>query len=133
MLSGKKLIVSILFLISSLPGFTQSGQAKSLYAITNFEDSTISAYKISGDQIQKQISANFPSSGCGPVGLALDPDSATLFVSYDCSSDLELINARTMTEIKKITAPAELAGLVFDQSKQKLYAVGMGNNKLFVY
>ncbi len=55
MLSGKKLIVSILFLISSLPGFTQTGQAKSLYAITNFEDSTISAYRISVDQIQKQI------------------------------------------------------------------------------
>ncbi|MCX5636064.1 MAG: hypothetical protein NTX52_00015 [Planctomycetota bacterium] len=80
---GKKLIVGILFLISFLPGFNETGQAKSLYAITNFSYNTISAYRISGDQIQKQISANFPSSRCGPVGLALDHDSATLFVSYD--------------------------------------------------
>jgi conjugal transfer/entry exclusion protein len=39
----------------SVIGFTQTGQAKSLYAITNFECSTISAYRISGNQIQKQI------------------------------------------------------------------------------
>lgn len=134
MLSGKKLIIGILLLILSLPGFTQTGQAKSLYAITYHWYSTISAYRISGNQIQKQIEKNFPSgTGAMAIGLALDPDSATLFVSYDLSDELELINAKTMTEIKNITAPAYLAGLAFDQTKQKLYAVGMGTNQLFVY
>jgi len=129
---SKQTIAILLVAFLIIIGPAQNVQAKSLYAITNHSNSTISSYKISGDEIQKQTETNV-DWGEGAVGLALDPDSATLFVSYDDSQKLELINAKTMTEIKNITALYELAGLVFDQSKQKLYAVGRQTDKLFVY
>ncbi len=130
--STSTLTARILFLIACFLCLFQNVQAKSVYSITNHLDSTISAYKVLDDEIQKQLETNV-DWGEGAVGLALDPDSETLFVSYDDSYKLEMINAKTMTEIKYITAPAELAGLVFDQSNQKLYAVGRETKKLFVY
>jgi len=129
--STSTLTVTILFLIACFFCLFQNVQARSVYSITNHLDSTISAYKILDDEIQKQLETNV-DWGEGAVGLALDPDSETLFVSYDGSTKLEIINAKTMTEIRSITAPAELAGLVFDQSKQKLYAIGRETKKLFV-
>jgi len=123
MFPGKKLIVWTLFIITSLLFCTQNVVAKSLYAITNHSNSTISSYKISGDEIQKQDDINVHWTN-GAVGLALDTATQTLFVSYDGSQKLELINAKTMTEIKNITAPYELAGLAFDQDKHKVYKTG---------
>lgn len=113
----------ILFIFSlNVISFAQAVQSRSLYAITNHGDSTISAYKILGDEIQKQLETNI-DWGKGVVGLALDPDSAMLFFSYDNSQKLELINAKTMTEIKNIRPPFELAGIAFDKSKQKFYDI----------
>jgi len=128
----KKLFVATLLLVIPVFCFPQSAWAKSLYAISNHSSSAITAYSIQGGEIQRQIETNvhWPN---GAVGLALDPDSEVLFVSYDGTSKLELINARTMREISNIAAPLELAGIAFDRSKQKLYAIGRETNRLYVY
>lgn len=130
-----------LFLLAIL-AFARPVGAKSVYVITD-RDSTVNAYRIAGDQIQYQATAeDLPDNGLGAVGLALDPDSETLFVTYEQTDSqhpfnkIELINAKTMlVEQEPATAPgaSNLAGIVFDQAKQKLYAVDRGTNKLFVY
>ena len=128
----RKLFVATLLLVIPVFCFPQSVCAKSLYAISNHSLSAITAYSIQGDEIQRQIETNVHWSN-GAVGLALDPDSEVLFVSYDGTNKLEMINARTMREISNIAAPLELAGIAFDRSKQKLYAICRETNKLCVY
>jgi len=88
-----------LFLLAIL-AFARPVGAKSVYVITD-RDSTVTAYRIAGDQIQYQATAeDLPDNGLGAVGLALDPDSGTLFVTYEKDDEpldkIELINARTM-------------------------------------
>ncbi len=123
---AKKFIMALLCLLIFV-GFIGTAQAnKSVFIISKHlyepnDPSKAEAFSIDGDEIQKQTEMN-ASITCA-VGLALDPDSATLFVDFDGSSKLDLINAKTMTGIDTITAPHELAGLVFDQSKQKLYKI----------
>ena len=118
--------------------FVGAVQAKSVYVITD-RASTVKAYRIQDDQIQEQATAqDLPNNGNGAVGLALDPDSATLFVTYEGSNIIEMVNANTMVyEGNPVQAPGApsggLAGIVFDETKQKLYVVGRQSNKLYVY
>ena len=95
MLFGKKLICILsVFIILTL--FTGTTTAKSVYAIID-RSSTMRAYKIIGEQIEKQIDVkNLDNHGDGAVGLALDPDSATIFVTYEGSNIIEMVNAKTM-------------------------------------
>ncbi|MHC4633445.1 MAG: hypothetical protein ACYS9C_19540 [Planctomycetota bacterium] len=58
-----------------------------------------------GDQIEEQATAeNLQSHGDGAVGLALDPDSEMLFVTYEGSNIIEIMNAKTMEYVDTITA-----------------------------
>ena len=119
---GKKIILHIfssfiLFTIISAPA-----QAKSVYAIID-RSSTIRAYKISGEKIEEQIDVKNLDDHGGAVGLALDPDSATMFVTYEGSNIIEMVNAKTMvSEENPVTEPnaTSLAGIAFDQGKKYL-------------
>ena len=104
---GKKLISTALSIIIFLTAFTQIIQAKSVYVITDHGGSTITAYDINGDAIKEQMEINV-GWGNGAVGLALDPDSATLFISYDNSNKIELINARTMISEENLCIEPEI-------------------------
>jgi hypothetical protein len=116
--------LSVIFL--AFTASAQTSQAKSLYTIID-RYSTIRAYKISGEQIEEQIDVkNLDDHDGGAVGLALDPDSATMFVTYEGPNIIEMFNAKTMvSEENPIMVPgaSNLAGIAFDQSKQKLYAI----------
>lgn len=96
MLFGKKLSLSILFLIVFALTISGITQAKSVYVITD-RSSTVKAYRIADDQIEEQTTAeDLPHNGDGAVALALDPDSETLFVTYESSEIIEMLNAKTM-------------------------------------
>jgi len=113
-------------------------QAKSVYVITD-RDSTVRAYDIQDDQIEHQTNAkNLADNGTGAVGLALNPDSETLFVTYEGSNIIEMVNAKTMiSEQNPVTVPGTIAnglsGIAFDQTNQKLYVMKRQDNKLYVY
>jgi hypothetical protein len=87
--------------------------------------------------LQYQTDAkNLEDREFGAVGLALDPDSGIMFVTYESSNIIEMVNARTMISEENpvtVTDATTLAGITFDQSKQKLYTVDRETNKLFVY
>jgi len=135
MLCGKKLIIHI---FSSLILFTTISapvQAKSVYVIID-RFSTIRAYNISSEEIEKQTDVKNLDDHGGAVGLVLDPDSATMFVTYEGSDIIEMVNAKAMVSLQKptkVTEATNLAGIAFDQAKQKLYVVDRQTNKLFVY
>jgi len=134
MMSRKRFLLGLLCL-SIFFGSASTSQAKSVYAIIKHSDSTIAAYDIQGDQIEYQTDTQL-DFGSGAVSLALDPNSATLFTTYDGANYIGLINAKTMiAEDDTVSAPSELAGMAFGEvdSNQRLLAVGRETTKLFVY
>lgn len=112
--------------------------AKSLYVITNINASPtpIAAYNINTDgTLTYQATYSVPSYAGGAVGLAIDTDSQFLFVTYEGSNVIQLVDATTMTGAGSTTALGayNLAGIVVDQHKQKVYTVDRETNKLYVY
>ena len=106
----------VLFLIVAGPAGTI--QARSVYVITD-RSSTVAAYDIQGDQIvgPNATAQNLPDHG-GAVGLALDPDSETLFVTYEGSNIIEMVNAKTMiSEENPVTVPGVGASGLTNPSK----------------
>ena len=96
MLIGKKLTGSVLYLIIFGIVMFSIAHARSVYVITD-SASTVRVYDIQGDQIVEQATAeNLQRHGNGAVGLALDPDSEIMFVTYESSNIIEMVNAKTM-------------------------------------
>jgi len=126
------ILVKLVIFFSLITGLSRPLYAKSVYAITNHRSSILTAYHINGTKIDYQTNIQV-DWGEGAVGLALDPYSGTLFVTYDDGDKIELIDARAIEEIKYILTTDELAGIVFHQSQQKLYAAAREGYELYVY
>jgi parallel beta-helix repeat protein len=104
--------------------------ARSLYVITKYGNCQLSAYRIQDSEIDHQTDTLINP---GAIGLALDPDSGTLFVTYDGSDVILLVNARTMERITYIPKSDELCGIAYDRNRQKVYATSREDKKLYVY
>ena len=93
---SKKLFLiqlSVIFVVST--AFTETTQAKSVYGVINNNSSKIAVYDIQGDQIEYQTQESF-SDVDELIGLAIDPDSETLFATLHNTNEILLINAKTM-------------------------------------
>jgi len=117
---------------------TETATAKSLYIIAdiNADPTPIRAYSIGADgTLTFQAEYSVPNYGFGAIGIAIDTDSRSLFVTYENSNVIQLINATTMTDIGTTTAPhaIDLAGIVYDHDKGLLYSVGRDTRRLYVY
>ncbi len=132
----RKYLASLLLLLLLVFGAGEAS-AKSMYVISsiNSNPTPIQAYDIQGNNIVYQATYSVPRYGGGAVGLAIDTDSKFLFVTYEVSNVISLIDATTMTSQGTTTAPgaSNLAGIVVDQDKQKVYTVDRSTNKLYVY
>jgi uncharacterized repeat protein (TIGR01451 family) len=111
---------------------------KSLYVIAsiNQNPSPVQAYDVqAGGTLVYQATYGIPYYAGGAVGLTIDSTSSTLFVTYEGSNTIQLINAVTMTGLGTTTAPgaSNLAGIVVDEGKSKVYAVDRGTDNLYVY
>jgi len=78
----RRICIQIMISCLLVGGSSQTAYGRSVYAITNHESSTITAYDIDGTTLECQTDIAVPR-GTGAVGLALDPESDTLFVTYD--------------------------------------------------
>ena len=114
--------------------------AKSLYVIADIHGgwlgTPINAYNIGADgklTFQKQY--NVPMYGSGAVGLALDSKSKYLFITNEDFGGIVVLDPTTMADPQAVTAPAatNLAGIVYDQSKDLLYCVDRSTPTLYVY
>ena len=113
--------------------------AKSLYVIAsiNSNPTPVRSYDIqtAPTYLVFQTTNNIPTYAGGAVGLAIDTDSKFLFATYEGSNVIQLVDAVTMTGAGSTTAPgaSNLAGIVVDQGKKKVYTVDRDTNHLYVY
>jgi len=130
---------ALVSLIALLTVFSSGANAKSVYAIIDHGyrpvipvPAKIAAYEIDGDQITLQEiftpDPNFYQTGAshGPIDLAVDSNSAHLFVTYEGDNfgvvGVEVVNAKSMQYVDIVTATgaSNLAGIVVDQGKKIL-------------
>jgi len=128
-------IVTAVMVLLALTGLSL---AKSLYVIAdiNSNPTPIRAYNINPDgTLTFQAEYGVPGLGGGAVGLAVDTASDTLFVTYEISNTINLVDAKTMTGIGSTTAPGayDLAGIVVDEAKNLIYTVDRYSSNLYVY
>lgn len=119
-ISVQSIVLFILIACSS-----ETAHARSVYVITD-RDSTVKAYDIQGDQIVEQATAENLVDLGGAVGLALDPDSEIIFVTYEDSEMIEMLNAKTMTSEEKpvkLARSAHLYGLFANQDNKDFSGV----------
>lgn len=139
MIAGKRtaliLIAACAFFAVVLGG---PAEAKSLYVITdiNANPTPIASYAIMPDgSLVYQTSTTIPAYGLGAVDITIDTDSAILFVTYESSDLIQLIDATTMQDEGTATAPGatNLGGIVVDHENQLVYTMDRYTNHLYVY
>jgi len=121
---------------------TKTAMAKSLYVIADIKgsstDSTqpVQAYDIGIDgtlifQAQHDIRRNM----LGAVGMAIDSDYGYVFITYEASGEIQLIEATKMSDAGKVVAPdaTDLAGIVYDHKKSLVYCCDRSRDSLYVY
>jgi len=137
--SGKFRNTFIVFTVSLLTLFSTTISAKSMYVIANINASPtpIQTYdlQLSPNYMVFQATASVPSLAGGAVGLGLDETNAKLFITYEASNTIQLVDAKNFTVLSQTTAPgaSNLAGITVDQGKSRVYAVDRNTSKLYVY
>ena len=115
-----------------------TADAKSLYVLTDIErvPQPLQAYDIGPDGGSTfQTEHYIPRIELGSVGLAADSDNGYLFVTYEESSEIFIVDATTMTDVGSVLTEdaINLAGIVYDHSKGLLYCVDRGQSWLYVF
>ncbi|MDH4240780.1 MAG: hypothetical protein OEW48_14570, partial [Phycisphaerae bacterium] len=133
---SKKHILTILSLII-LAASASVTEAKSVYVINDTDASEMRAYKVEDSNLVYQIDYHFVSEAWGPVGLTIDESDygQFLFATFESGNEIELINAKTMQYVDTVETPQanNLAGIVVDKGKSKVYAVKRYTNHLYIY
>lgn len=131
-------LVALLLVLAG--AWTNVAQGRSLYliaSITNWGNPLpIVAYNIAPDgSLTFQRQQTIPFRDGGAVGIAIDWKSEFLFITYEFSGDLQVLDARTMADVGRVSASGaeDLAGITFDESRELLYCVDRGTDKLYTY
>jgi uncharacterized repeat protein (TIGR01451 family) len=131
------LVLAALAVLVGTPG---RSEAKSLYVITAITSADrptpIHAYNIAWDgTLTFQAEYGIHNYGNGVVGIAIDSYSEQLFITFEESNTVLLLNAATMSNVDTVTAPdaKDLAGIVYDHGKELLYTVDRGTQNLYSY
>ena len=137
MLSSKNYFTTLMIVILVV-GIFRTTMADSVYVINDTDTEQIQAYEIDGYDLIYQKSYNCREKEViGAVGLAIDnsPDGQYLFVTFESGSNIELVNAKTMEYVDTVVAPQgnNLAGVVLDQERSKLYVMKRATNYLYSY
>jgi len=117
--------VKFIFLFILIACSAPSARAKSVYAIIDHPYDIIGAYKIDANQIEYQAEIQAPQHDIRAIDLAIDSGSSCIFITYEGSNIIEIMNAKTLEHEGSVTATgaSNLAGIVFDEAAQKLYVV----------
>jgi len=118
-----------------LAALCPSARAKSLYVIKDLDaGSPIQAYAIQPAPQYLGLQAQSAPTGYSGVGLAIDDASATLIVTLEYSGTIVLVDARTLAILGAIAIPGatNLAGIVVDPTRRRVYAAERFTNTLYV-
>ena len=127
-----------LALTLSMAVITQTAGAKSLYVLTDIDSNPqpLQAYDIGPDgKLTFQAEHRVPRIELGGVGLAADSDNGYLFITYEESPEIFIVDAATMTDVGSILTEGaiNLTGIVYDHARQLLYCVDRGESWLHVF
>jgi len=132
------LMVALLLVLGG--AWANVAQGRSVYVIgeitNSFNPLPILAYDIGLDgTLTFQTRQTVPFRDGGAVGIAIDWQSEYLFITYEFSGFLQVLDARTMAEVGKVSASEaeNMAGIAYDESKGLLYCVDRGTDKLYSY
>jgi len=133
-MSGKKLITVAVFLITVV--INPAYAAKSVFIISSHGSNTAQAYAINGDQVtlQADVDISTYNPGAGAVGIAVWPDRELMFVTYEDSPMIVWASTKTLQKVGEFnTGVSNLAGIVVDEEKEKIYIVRRYSTELYVY
>ena len=135
-------LTALLVMTMSMAAVTNTARGKSLYVIADIWDRNpdrtmpVQAYDIGVDgTLTFQAQHDVPNRMLGGVGMAIDADSRYVFMTYEGSDVIQLLDPVTMTDAGTTIAPdaLDLAGIVYDHKKRLLYTVDRGQDGLYVY
>jgi hypothetical protein len=112
--------------------------SQTLYVIADINASgniPLQAYDIDGTGLVFQAEYPIPDHEDGPVGIAVDPVNKFLFITYEESYVIYLVDAQTMLGAGTVSAGSadDLAGIVYNNENMQLYAVDRNTPTLFSY
>ena len=139
-MNSKRYIAIFVSLIVFLFINTSITFARSVYVISDTEDSKMQAYIIEGTSLTYQkdyICGLDPSGGAGAVGLAIDDSEYGdfLFVTFEDEDEIELVNAKTMiSEENPVLVPnaSYLAGISIYEDGKYLNTTGDFNIMIYI-
>jgi len=145
MLPSKQILVAVIWEVTTFITIISGiANARSVYVISDtgtyeYSVPVIQAYEIQGNGLiyQKDYNSVYPCA----ISIAIDIESAFLFITHEYASGqnpgnrIEIISAKTMSYVDTVLAPgaSDLAGIVFDSTKQKVYTVDRKTSNLYVY
>lgn len=128
-------VIAIVFSVLAIV-VVGTASAKSLYVNKDLNaNSPISAYDIQSAPNYLVLQQTSSPTRYGGAGLAIDTDSEILFVTFEGSGTLDIVDAKTLAKLGQVTAPGarNLAGIVVDQDKQKVYTNERGASSIYIY
>ena len=137
-MSKSRTFVALLVALLTL-GLTGPASAKSLYVVASLStNSPIRAYDINPTTglITFQVSYTVSGYSGGAVDMAIDSDNGILFVVYEFSNVINMVNAKTMKSVGTTTMPvssARSAGIVYDHARKRLYAAYRSSGRIYSY
>ena len=120
--------------------FVGSAQANTLFSIDSLLNasesaSVVRAYTIEGNAITNPVTFSEEiGEGDGPVGIAVSEDLGLIFITYEDSSIVTVFKSRTLQKVTEVdTLVFNLAGIVADDVKDKIYIIRRNTNYLYAY
>ncbi|MDH7599490.1 MAG: hypothetical protein QHH07_07645 [Sedimentisphaerales bacterium] len=123
--------------LASIMALAHLSYAKPLYILADLKQypGKLTVYDILGPgQLELRGHYNIPQWQEGSVGIAIDSDGGFLFITYEASNWIQVINTQTMAPagICIVNGAENLAGIVYDHHKRLLYCAERGKDRLFI-
>ena len=135
MLSKNKTIIP-LFCIIFAGWVNMACAAKSVFIISNHNNSVVEAFKIDANHVEFQgIGYLFQGTG-GAVGIDVWPTKELMFVTYEGTRVISWSSTNTLQNVGEFNTGISgdgLAGIIIDQNKEKIFVAKRGTNLLYVY
>lgn len=137
----KKSIKSLMAFTIACMGFGTVANAQILkrdtvYVIKSMNSSVpVGAYKVENDGNLTDTSTTNVNSGSASVGLAVCTKNKRVFISHEGSGTVDVVDGETFAKLSSLTIPgtSDIAGMVFDEDRKRLYVVDRDQTHIFVY
>jgi len=114
----------------------EKADAKSVFAVSDHNNSIVKAYKIDGDEIDYQANAESGTFDSGATGLCVWPSIELMFVTYEWSNMITWCSTKTLhreDDDEIVAEESNLAGIVADETNSVLYVLSRSYGHLYTY